>query len=1099
MGDEENTLKSNFEFLKEEFPVLSTFGNQAEKYCFSDTNSCLMKLGMIGESIVNLMFIYDKIPPPYDNSAISRINTLQTEGFLTSDLTNILHALRKARNKAVHENYGSVSDSKVLLVMAHGLCEWFMQTYGDRNYEHHDFVMPSNKLKIEIVNNTIKEAEEKQAEELKNLAEQKAYIAKKVDINERKKQANRMANQRQKSEAEIRYIIDEQLRQVGWEANTENLRYSKGTRPMNGHNIAIAEWVTNSSIGKNGRVDYALFIGKKLVGVIEAKAEHLDIPSVIDYQGKEYSRNIRDEDKEYVIGTWGDYKVPFTFATNGRPYLEQYKTKSGIWFLDLRDPSNVPKALQGWFSPTGIEDLLENDIQAGNNALKNMPYDFLTDKDGLNLREYQLNAVIATEQAIINGSKTALIAMATGTGKTRTVIGMIYRFLKSNRFKRILFIVDRNALGEQAIDVFKEVKLEDLMTLDEIYNINGLDDKTIDKETRIQVATVQSMVKRILYNDGEFMPAVSDYDLIIIDEAHRGYILDKEMDDTEILYCDQRDYQSKYRNVIEYFDAVKIALTATPALQTTEIFGEPIFKYTYREAVIDGYLVDHDAPHHLETKLSTNGIHYKQGDNVIIYDTVTGDITNSELIDDELDFDVDQFNKQVITESFNRTVLTEIARYIDPENPEEQGKTLIYAVNDQHADMIVSILKEIYSKCGVNNDAIMKITGSVGGGNHKKVLEVIKRFKNERYPSIAVTVDLLTTGIDVPEITTLVFMRRVKSRILFEQMMGRATRLCQKIHKTHFEIYDPVGVYDSLEDVNTMKPVVKKPETSFIQLLDELEEITDNDHISNQIDQIIAKLQRKKRNMSDNTIEHFKSMTNGKDPTEFIADITHHSPESAKEKLLDHRNVFEMLSETESNGYHHVVISIMDDELISHTRGFGSYDKKPEDYIDAFSEFVKTNRNKIDALNIVCTRPKDLTRKALNDLMKTLDREGFTTTQLNTAIYEMTNDEIVADVITLIRHYAIGSDLISHEDRIHSAVEKLKKTNNFSKMELNWISRIEKYLMKESVLNVQVFDEDSRFMSYGGFNKINKIFNNNLEGIVLKLNEYLYGDGVVLA
>ena len=134
----------------------------------------------------------------------------------------------------------------------------------------------------------------------------------------------------------------------------------------------------------------------------------------------------------------------------------------------------------------------------------------------------------------MEGKRTALLAMATGTGKTRTVLGMIYRFLTTNRFRRILFLVDRTALGEQAHDVFKEVKLEDLMTLDEIYNIKGLDDKLIDKETRIQIATVQGMVKRILYTeDGDSKPSVTDFDLIIIDEAHRGYILDKEMDDAE--------------------------------------------------------------------------------------------------------------------------------------------------------------------------------------------------------------------------------------------------------------------------------------------------------------------------------------------------------------------------------------------------------------------------------------------------------------------------------------------------------------------------------------------------------------------------------------
>ena len=366
--------------------------------------------------------------------------------------------------------------------------------------------------------------------------------------------------------------------------------------------------------------------------------------------------------------------------------------------------------MRGWISPTGITELLNKNINEGNERLQSTSYDLLRDEDGLNLRDYQIKAIQATENAIINGKQNVLLAMATGTGKTRTVLGMIYRFLKSGRFRRILFLVDRNALGEQAQDVFKEVKLEELMTLDKIYNIKNLDDKTIDKETRIHVATVQSMVKRIIYNNDETIPAVTDYDLLIIDEAHRGYILDKEMSETDSLYRDQRDYQSKYRSVIDYFDAVKIALTATPALHTTEIFGKPVFMYSYREAVIDGYLVDHDVPHRLKTKLSVEGIHYNPGDTVAIYDPVTGEITNKELLDDELDFEIDNFNKEVINENFNREVLKEISNDIDAENPSIQGKTLIYAVDDKHADLIVKILKEIYTAKGVDNDAIMKIT-----------------------------------------------------------------------------------------------------------------------------------------------------------------------------------------------------------------------------------------------------------------------------------------------------------------------------------------------------------------------------------------------------
>lgn len=1084
-------MKSNFEFLKDSFPVLANFGELSEKYLYTDSNSCLMKLGMIGETIVNLIFTYDKLPLPYDNTAVNRIDTLYREGLIKHDLADILHALRKKRNLAVHENYASVEDGKALIQMAYSLTEWFMQTYGDWNYQSKPFVMPSDSASAVSVD---KAAEEAKEDLLMDEASKVAAAAPAVSMDDRRKQAGKAAGRRFKSEAETRYLIDEQLRKVGWEADTEKLRYSKGTRPAKGYNIAIAEWPTDSTVGNKGYVDYALFVGTQLVATVEAKAIHKDIPSVIDYQCKDYSRNIRAEDAKYQIGTWGNFKVPFTFATNGRPYLKQYETKSGVWFLDLRQPDNVPKAMKGWMSPTGMMEQLEKDIQAKEQALKAMPYDLLRDKDGLNLREYQLKAIQAAENAILNGQQNILLAMATGTGKTRTILGMIYRFLKTGRFRRILFLVDRTSLGEQATDVFKEVKLEDLMTLDDIYNIKGLEDKAADKETRIQVATVQSMVKRILYNGEDTMPAVTDFDLVIIDEAHRGYILDKEMGEDEVLYRDQTDYQSKYRSVVEYFDAVKIALTATPALQTTEIFGQPVYKYTYREAVIEGYLVDHDAPHELKTKLSQEGIHYKKGDTVTVYDTVTGEITNSELLNDELDFDVDKFNRKVITEPFNRAVLEEIARDIDPETPEVQGKTLIYAVDDQHADLIVKILKEIYAKTGVDNDAIMKITGSVGGGNKKKVEEVIKRFKNERYPSVVVTVDLLTTGIDVPEITTLVFMRRVKSRILFEQMLGRATRLCPAIHKTHFEIYDPVGVYESLEDVNTMKPVVANPAASFTQLLEGLEVLQDERQVKNQINQIVAKLQRRKRNMDSRTMEHFISMTGGKDPTQFIAELQNSKPEEAKKQLLACKDVFEMLQQTRPNGGRKLVISDQEDELLSHTRGYGSSDR-PEDYLDAFANYVKTNLNEVAALNIVCTRPKELTRESLKSLRLTLDREGFTTQQLNTAISQMTNEEITADIISLIRRYAIGSALISHEARIRKAVDKLKKAHHFSKQELNWISRMEKYLMEESVLNVAVFDEDGRFKAQGGFNKINKVFGNQLESIVLELNEYLYDDG----
>ena len=1083
-------MKSNFAFLKSHFPVLANFGILAEKYCYSDSNSCIMKLGMIGETIVNLMLTYDKIKIPPECNAVTKIKILSLQGLLTPDLSDILHALRKARNKAAHTNYENIKEGQTLLEMAYSLCEWFMQTYGDWEYKHCKFVMPTEADAQSITDNDDKAAEQKMLEE----SEKIAAAAKAIAADERRKRALAAASQRQKSEAETRYMIDTQLRKVGWEADSENLRYGKGIRPQKGKNLAIAEWPTLSAAGNKGRADYALFAGEKLVAVIEAKAEHKDIPSVIDYQCKEYAQNIRPEDEKYVITTWGKYKAPFVFATNGRPYLAQLETKSGIWFLDLRESANMPKALRGWISPDGMLKLLESDIEKADKALQTLPYDFLRDKDGLNLRQYQLNAIQAAENAVINGQKNILLAMATGTGKTRTVLGMIYRFLKTGRFNRILFLVDRTALGEQAEDVFNEVKLEDLKTLNDIYDIKTLEDAVFEDETKVHIATVQGMVKRLLYNDEERQPSVTDYDLIVIDEAHRGYLLDKEMGEDELLYRDQLDYQSKYRMVIEYFDAVKIALTATPALHTTQIFGKPVFKYTYREAVIEGYLVDYDAPHKIKTQFNTEGIKYNKGETLALYDPVTHEITNSEVLQDEMNFDVEKFNKQIITPSFNRTVLEEIARDIDPEDV-MQGKTLIYAVDDEHADLIVKILKEIYTNYGIDNDAIMKITGSVAGGNKRKVQEAIKRFKNERFPSIAVTVDLLTTGIDVPEITTLVFMRRVKSRILFEQMLGRATRLCPKINKTHFEIYDPVGVYDSLEEVNTMQPVSADPKTTFAQLLDGLEILEDEAHIKNAVAQIIAKLQRVKRRLTKEEVNEFKDLAAGLTVEGFIQKIENLPASEARNTLLMEASLLEMLDDKHGHGGYTKVISDKQDKFLIRERGFGKNEQRPEDYIEAFEDFVKNNVNEIAALNIICTRPKELTRETLKSLRMALAQNGFTTQQLNTAVSEITSEEITADIISLVRRYAIGSPLVSHQARIRRAVDKLKKAHNFSRVELNWLSRIESYLLNESVMNVKVFDEDERFKTNGGYKRLNQIFRNNLEGIITELNEYLYDDG----
>lgn len=1084
-------MNSNFAFLAERFPTLEKLGSLAESYLYSDPNACLYKLGVFSETTVNYMFELDNLEPPVENTLNNRIKLLKREGMLPHEIDEILYHLRTKRNLAVHEGHDSFDDCMTLLKMAFTLSVWFMQTYGDYSFEPVEFILPADESKDKEYEKLLKEKEALLAE-LENVKAVAASPKLEIGIKgeERKKRSAKALHNMRLSEEETRFLIDEQLRKVGWEADTQTLRYSKGTRPQKGKNIAIAEWPTDSTVCSFGSADYALFVGTRLVGVIEAKAKHKDVSSVVDNQCKEYSRGIKAEHMGFVIDSWNGYKAPFLFACNGRRYLKQLETKSGIWFRDARQDSNIPKALKGWISPQGMLDLLDRDIAAADRKLADMSYDLLRDPDGLNLRPYQIEAIEKAEQAVMVGKQTALLAMATGTGKTRTVLGMIYRFLKTGRFQRILFLVDRTALGEQAQDVFKEVKIEDLMTLDKIYNINNLEDKDIEKETKIHVATVQSLVKRVLYNEEDNIPSVTDYDLIIVDEAHRGYILDKEMAEEEQLYRNQTDYMSKYRAVIEYFDAVKVALTATPAIHTTEIFGKPVFDYSYRRAVIEGFLVDHDAPHSIKTKLSEEGICYEAGETVAIYDPITGEITNSEELEDELKFDIESFNRRVITENFNRTALEEIANDL---NPDGDGKTLIYAVDDNHADLIVKILKEIYEPMGVSNDAIMKITGSIGGGNQKKVQEAIKRFKNEKYPNIAVTVDLLTTGIDVPEITTLVFMRRVKSRILFEQMMGRATRLCPRIGKTHFEIYDPVAVYESLEPVTNMKPVVKNESASFDDLLNGLEVLDNDEKVKNQIELLVAKMQRKRRNLSEKTLEHFADLSGGLDPAQVTQKLAGMKPQQAKDFALNNRELFALLNEGGLPVHRPMVVSDKEDELVSHTRGYGN-GQAPEDYLDEFNSFVRENINTIAALKVVCTRPRDLTREGLKSLRLELDRHSFTEKQLNTAWKEAKNQDIAADIISFIRRSALGSALLNHEERIRQAVDKLRQKHNFTKMQLDWLKRIENSLLAETIVDRETFDSGA-FKSEGGYPRINKIFGGDLDDYIQELNDYLYDDG----
>ena len=868
--------------------------------------------------------------------------------------------------------------------------------------------------------------------------------------------------------------------EAGWEADTENLRYSKGSRPESGKNKAIAEWPTQS-----GPADYVLFSGMTAIATVEAKKSSKSVAGDID-QAERYSATIQQSESFGLPeGSWlidelnpdvGSYKIPFAFSTNGRPYLEQNKELSGIWFRDLRRPQNNRKANDGWYSPEGLRNLLKQDIGAAEDKLETQSFNF-----DFQLRDYQIKAITAAEQAIINGQQQILLAMATGTGKTKTCIALIYRLLQAQRFRRILFLVDRSALGEQTVDAFETTKMLNQQSFADTFNIKGLKEACPDSETQVHVATVQGMVKRLLYSE-DAKPTVDQYDCIVIDECHRGYLLDRELDESEIKFRSEKDYISKYRRVIDHFDAVKVGLTATPALHTTEIFGDPVYLYSYSEAVIDGHLIDHDPPIHIKTQHNQQGIDYKIGESIGHYNAETNQVDYIHL-QDEVNFDISAINRKVEDESFNRTVCEVLAEQIDPF---DQEKTLVFCVTDRHADMVVRLMKEaitgIYGDC--EDGLVKKITGA-----SDKPLEQIRRFKNERMPSIAVTVDLLTTGIDVPKICNLVFLRPVKSRILYEQMKGRATRQCDDIGKEVFRIYDAVNLYDNLEPLTNMKPVVVNPSISFSQLAAEItgqsSDAEEQQHKAR--DQFIAKLQRRKRNLSDQAQQDFETEV-GQSPDQFIDQIKELSITEVAEWFTQHPGLGELLDKKSDSQPPLIFISDKQDELQAVETLYGKT-VKPDDYLQEFEQFIKDNENKLVALKTLIHQPGKITRAQIKEILLAHYQQLFTEKNLRKAWAMQTNHDSAARIVGYIPKAALGNALVSWEQRVDNAINVVLAQQPWKRAQENLLKQIGDLLKTRLALDEQSINESALTRKYGQFDRINKLFDGELPKLLEAIND----------
>jgi type I restriction enzyme R subunit len=654
--------------------------------------------------------------------------------------------------------------------------------------------------------------------------------------------------------------IDNLLKNAGWHI----CRFSDSLNLSLLDKIALTEFPT-----ENGPADYALVVNGLLLGFIEAKKLEVGAENVLE-QAKRYSKGA-----PATIGEWNGYRVPFLFSSNGEL----------IYYFDARDERNLSRQIFRFHTPESIESSFLDDKARASAWLKDKPMDYQ------GLRPYQKEAIQAYEYALMDGKRLMLLAMATGTGKTFTTVVLVYRMLVSGYAKRILFLVDRKSLAAQAVTAFasfdtpRNIKFKDEYELysqrfkkedfeGEPYDPTVLPNSYLTNpdgtKTFLYVCTIQRMAMNLYGKAGAFtddeeteddegvlsIPSHA-FDLIIADECHRGYT-SKET--------------NVWRNVLNHFDAIKVGLTATPASHTVAYFQKPIYSYPLQQAIDEGYLVDYDAVA-VNSDVLMNGAFLKEGEQVGVIDTETG----RELIDqleDEREFTSTEIEEKITAPDTNLKIVNELKKYTD-EFEKENGrfpKMLIFASNDipmiSHADRIVNICKTVFNR---GDDFVAKITGSP---TVDRPLRKIKEFRNRPNPKIVVTVDMLSTGVDIPALEFIVFLRPVKSRILWEQMLGRGTRRCDEIGKSHFVIFDCFnGTLIRYFKNASYNFKIDPPGSETVTIKELIEKIYNNEDRKANAKRLSKRLRRIEKDMSGKARDQFSKYIPGGDMGKFAVHL----------------------------------------------------------------------------------------------------------------------------------------------------------------------------------------------------------------------------------
>ncbi|MGO9154890.1 type I restriction endonuclease subunit R [Mycobacterium sp.] len=852
---------------------------------------------------------------------------------------------------------------------------------------------------------------------------------------------------------------------------------------------AVEEWPTAA-----GPADYALCDAGAVCGIVEAKKLTLGPQGVLP-QAERYSRAIA-QDPLYQ----GEFGVPFLYSTNGEE----------IWFHDVRQPLNRSRKVSGFHTLKALRELLKRDFDAELSALRSIPV-----REGI--RPYQVEADTAIEQAIASRHRKMLVTMATGTGKTLVSVNEIYRLMKSGVARRVLFLVDRRALAAQTVRAFASFEAEPAMKFDKIYTVYSQRFQQTDfgKEEKfdpnvmpnslltdpklgdafVYVCTIQRMSINLFgreagirFGEGESGDEDADklripihaFDLIVADECHRGYST-KEL--------------SVWRNTLDWFDGIKIGLTATPAAHTMAYFEHPVYRYEYERAVREGYLVDYDVVR-INSDVRMNGVFLNKGEQVDQVDPDTG-ARQLDFLEDEREFDASQVERDITAPDSNRKILEEIKRYAEAHEAETGRfpKSLIFAANDlphtSHADQLVDLSRDLF---GHGEAFVSKITGRVD-----RPLQKIREFRNRPNPKIAVTVDMLTTGVDIPDLEFLVFLRPVKSRILFEQMLGRGTRRSTDLlpPKTNFVVFDCFDGTLIEYFRKTTGMTVEPPEGDGKSIEQIIEEIWQNRDVDYNTRRLVKRLQRIAKNMSGDARDLFARFIPDGDIATFAVDLPAmlHSDFANTMKILRDHDFLELLIDYPRAQRTFIVAPGVSDRVESEwlIRAGTGKEYRPEDYLQLFERFIDEHSEEISAVGVLLSRPQEWGAEPLRELREKLAQapEHFTEINLQKA-FQIAHHKALVDIISMVKRAAVDTaPLLTAEERVDAAIAQVTAGRSLTEEQVKWMEHIRHHLVQNLSIERQDFDDIPVLADRGGWGRANRTFDGHLAELLDELNEEL--------